>query len=218
MHMSYWFGTSVGDLLFKGFTISSTSGLVMTCFGLASFAILFEAVKVYQAYAKHKVILDDDHCYSENCTNERSLLLRTDGTIKKAQKLLILARETGWYVIQIVMSYILMLCVMTYNGYFTVAVSIGAGIGYLIFGMVLIEIGLKTGGIRHPKRLCPACLETTKTEDCGQTESDALPEVAHGMVHCAAVQEDLAEHQNNDNSPKGQCHHEIVTEVHRADV
>lgn len=26
MHMSYWFGTAVGDLLFKGFTITSTSG------------------------------------------------------------------------------------------------------------------------------------------------------------------------------------------------
>jgi hypothetical protein len=24
--MSYWFGTAVGDLLFKGFTIKSTSG------------------------------------------------------------------------------------------------------------------------------------------------------------------------------------------------
>lgn len=26
MHMSYWFGTAVGDLLFKGFTINSASG------------------------------------------------------------------------------------------------------------------------------------------------------------------------------------------------
>jgi hypothetical protein len=26
MHVSYWFGTAVGDLLFKGFTINSTSG------------------------------------------------------------------------------------------------------------------------------------------------------------------------------------------------
>jgi hypothetical protein len=26
MHMSYWFGTHVGDLLFEGFTINSTSG------------------------------------------------------------------------------------------------------------------------------------------------------------------------------------------------
>lgn len=26
MHMSYWFGTAVGDLLFRGFTITSTSG------------------------------------------------------------------------------------------------------------------------------------------------------------------------------------------------
>lgn len=52
----------------------------------------------------------------------------------------------------------LMLCVMTYNGYFTIAVSVGAGIGYFVFGQVLLEIGLKNGGIRRPKRVCPVCM------------------------------------------------------------
>jgi hypothetical protein len=47
---------------------------------------------------------------------------------------------------------------MTYNGYFTIAVSVGAGIGYLVFGPVLLEIGLKSGGIRRPKRVCPVCM------------------------------------------------------------
>jgi hypothetical protein len=47
---------------------------------------------------------------------------------------------------------------MTYNGYFTTAVSVGAGVGYLVFGPVLIEIGIKNGGMRRPKRVCRVCV------------------------------------------------------------
>jgi hypothetical protein len=47
---------------------------------------------------------------------------------------------------------------MTYNGYFTTAVSFGSGIGYLVFGPVLIEIGIKNGGLRRPRRVCRVCV------------------------------------------------------------
>ena len=73
-------------------------------------------------------------------------------------RLLILFHETGWYIVQDVLSYILMLSVMTYNGYFTIAVCLGAGIGYLVFGPVLIEIGMRNGGLRPPKRFCRVCM------------------------------------------------------------
>lgn len=75
-----------------------------------------------------------------------------------AFRLLILFLETGWYTVQDVLSYILMLSVMTYNGYFTIAVCLGAGIGYLVFGPVLIEIGMRNGGLRPPKRFCRVCM------------------------------------------------------------
>jgi hypothetical protein len=47
---------------------------------------------------------------------------------------------------------------MTYNGYFTIAACLGAGIGYLVFGPVLIEIGMRNGGLRPPKRFCRICM------------------------------------------------------------
>lgn len=75
-----------------------------------------------------------------------------------AFRLLILFLETGWFIVQDVLSYILMLSVMTYNGYFTIAVCLGAGIGYLVFGPVLIEIGVRNGGLRPPKRFCRVCM------------------------------------------------------------
>jgi hypothetical protein len=50
----------------------------MTCFGLASLSFLSEAIKVYQAYVKHNIVLGDEHCHSDRCTNERSPLLGND--------------------------------------------------------------------------------------------------------------------------------------------
>ncbi|KDR23514.1 probable low affinity copper uptake protein 2 [Zootermopsis nevadensis] len=206
MHMNYWFGTTVGDLLFEGFTITSPSAVVMTCFGLASLSILSEAIKVYQAYIKHSTELGDDHCRSDRCTNERSLLLGNDRSSNVSyshHKLLPLLRETGWYIVQDVLSYILMLCVMTYNGYFTIAVSVGAGVGYLVFGPVLLEIGVKSGGLRRPKRLCTACIEVLQNEEDTRQDDVTLPTVA---------QQDSLVHQ----SDQGHCQ-ESVAVVHRAD-
>lgn len=51
------------------------AALVMTCFGLASLAILFEAIKVYQEHVKYSTVLGEEHCHSTRCTSERSPLL-----------------------------------------------------------------------------------------------------------------------------------------------
>jgi len=205
MHMSYWFGTVVGDLLFKGFTINSTSALVLTCLGLASLAILYEAIKVYLAHVKYNTVLRDEDCRSSRCTNERSLLLGNGGKshVSYSHKLLILFLETGWYIVQDVLSYILMLAVMTYNGYFTIAVCLGAGIGYLVFGPVLIEIGMRNGGLRPPKRFCQVCMEATRSVDDAQQGHSSLPE---------AAEQDSLVHQ----SDQGQGY-ESVAVVHRVD-
>lgn len=205
MHVSYWFGTAVGDLLFKGFTINSASALVLTCLGLASLAILYEAIKVYLAHVKYNTVLRDEDCHSSRCTNERSSLLGngSKSRVSYSHKLLILFLGTGWYIVQDVLSYILMLSVMTYNGYFTIAACLGAGIGYLVFGPVLIEIGIRNGGLRPPKRLCHVCMEATRREDDAQQAHNSLPDV---------TEQDSLVHQ----SDQGQGY-ESVAVVHRAD-
>jgi hypothetical protein len=70
---------------FKGTELLHTAycivpALVMTCFGLASLAILFEAMKVYQAHVRYSTVLGEEHCHSTRCTNERSPLLGNDRT------------------------------------------------------------------------------------------------------------------------------------------
>ncbi len=41
--------------------------------------------------------------------------------------------QTGLHVIQLIVSYILMLVVMTYNVYLCLAIALGAGVGYYLF-------------------------------------------------------------------------------------
>lgn len=48
------------------------------------------------------------------------------------------------YTIQVGVTYILMLAVMSYNGGIFLAVCIGAGFGYLLFGWVSVYIGERT--------------------------------------------------------------------------
>jgi len=55
------------------------AALVLTCLGLASLAILYEAIKVYLAHVKYKRVLRDEDCHSSRCTNERSSLLGNGG-------------------------------------------------------------------------------------------------------------------------------------------
>lgn len=42
-----------------------------------------------------------------------------------------------------ILGYMLMLSVMTYNGYIAISLIIGAGIGYWIFGRTLIQLNLE---------------------------------------------------------------------------
>lgn len=48
MHHSFWFGTDLGSFIFPGFNVTTTLGLVATCVGLASLAIIYEGMKILQ--------------------------------------------------------------------------------------------------------------------------------------------------------------------------
>nr|CAD7598161.1 unnamed protein product [Timema genevievae] len=130
----------------------------MTCLGLASLAVLFEAMKVVQATTKQGLHITS---LGDSCPNECSPLLGAANIRRRRGKRTWgLLCQTGLYLIQDTLGYLLMLCVMTYNGYFTVAVSLGAGLGYLVFGPALTEIGLNSAS-----KICGACTGSMKRLD-----------------------------------------------------
>lgn len=48
MHMWYWFGNDLASFLFPGYNITTTGGLLATCFALAAMAIFYEGMKIVQ--------------------------------------------------------------------------------------------------------------------------------------------------------------------------
>jgi hypothetical protein len=46
MHMSFWWGTDIGDFFVKGFTIKGDVAVISLCISLFALSILSEALKV----------------------------------------------------------------------------------------------------------------------------------------------------------------------------
>jgi len=46
MHMSFWWGTNLGDFFIKGFTINGDVAVISLCISLFVLSILSEALKV----------------------------------------------------------------------------------------------------------------------------------------------------------------------------
>lgn len=146
MHMWYWFGTDLGSFLFPGYNVNTIWGLVATCFGLAALAVLYEAMKVSQIHLQQSVIRSISRTTSASSENSSLLSRVTPKNFRSYTKCGSCSRWTlqmlHWS-LHTALGYILMLAVMTYNAYITIALVIGACIGYSIFGPALIQLNMQ---------------------------------------------------------------------------
>ncbi|XP_058791747.1 high affinity copper uptake protein 1-like [Phymastichus coffea] len=148
MHMYYWFGTEFKDFLFYGYNIITTQCFISTLIGLIALAILYEAMKLSQVklyeYAKESdeienqaQNIDSSSLISE--TLKSKYILKSPQCYSQTKWLL----ELGHWSMHVVIGYFFMLTVMTFNGYITIALAIGSGIGYYVFGPILVEMNIR---------------------------------------------------------------------------
>ncbi|KAK8725241.1 hypothetical protein OTU49_010768 [Cherax quadricarinatus] len=119
MHMSYYFSSTVYDFLFKGVNIITTWGMVSLCLGLVSLSVLAEGFKVARSQLLKVAASRKTGCNKYD--------------IPERVKFHIL--QSFLHILHLTVGYILMLVVMTYNAYFTIAVVVGAGLGYFFFAV-----------------------------------------------------------------------------------
>lgn len=62
--------------------------------------------------------------------------------------------ELGLYVIQIMLGYLLMLAVMSFNGFITIAIILGATLGYCLSGHLLVERQIRSTRLTAPCQMC----------------------------------------------------------------
>uniref|UniRef100_A0A3Q3G807 Copper transport protein n=1 Tax=Labrus bergylta TaxID=56723 RepID=A0A3Q3G807_9LABR len=116
MVMTFYFGYNNVELLFTGLLINSPGEMVGACIGVFLLAVLYEGLKM-----------------GRETLLRRSQSTSTHKTV--GQRMLSPAHflQTLLHIVQVVVSYFLMLVFMTYNAYLCIAVAAGAGMGYFLF-------------------------------------------------------------------------------------
>ncbi|XP_075227911.1 copper transporter 1A isoform X5 [Lycorma delicatula] len=129
MSMFFHFGNNE-TILFESWKVTTVYGLIGSMIGICIMAALYEGLKYYR-----------EHLFwsSYNALQYRSVQMPVDkSSSERVVQPSIFSKmhafQTCLHVIQMVISYFLMLIFMTYNVYLCIAVVIGAGIGYFLFG------------------------------------------------------------------------------------
>ncbi|XP_018323297.1 high affinity copper uptake protein 1 isoform X2 [Agrilus planipennis] len=141
MQMWFYFGNSA-TVLFESWTFSSIGGLVGSMIGIFFLAALYEGLKYYREYLFWKTY---------NALQYRAVTLPSEkGVVNDENQVVqptILSKmhffQTFLHVIQITLSYFLMLIFMTYNAWLCIALVLGAAFGYFLFGWkksVIIDV------------------------------------------------------------------------------
>lgn len=144
--MSY----NVTDFLLEGWNSTNGFGLFIMCLVAVMSAIMYEALRLVYIFfhlrAHQNPILYGHKTRSSSevpVTNTESLQSLISNlsvaNIKKA-RLLYYAGETATYMLLNVIGYIIMLIVMTFNGWFALAVLLGVTVGYFVFGNAVAQL------------------------------------------------------------------------------
>ncbi|XP_071507849.1 high affinity copper uptake protein 1-like [Diadema antillarum] len=134
MMMMYFHLSVEVTILFKQWTTSSVGGLVGSCIGVFFMAMFYEGLKVGRELLLRRSVVNVRYHSQQISKGSETFLTETHSAGEA--KLLSWGHllQTVLHIVQVTLSYFLMLIFMTYNVYLCIAVALGAGAGYFIFG------------------------------------------------------------------------------------
>ncbi|XP_068423090.1 high affinity copper uptake protein 1 isoform X1 [Clinocottus analis] len=133
MAMTFYFGCNNVELLFTGLLINSPGEMLGACIGVFLLAVLYEGLKMGRETLLRRSQVNVRYNSMPLPGADGTVLMETHKTV--GQRMLSPAHflQTLLHIIQVVVSYFLMLVFMTYNAYLCIAVAAGAGMGYFLF-------------------------------------------------------------------------------------
>jgi solute carrier family 31 (copper transporter), member 1 len=140
----YFHASNEATILFYSWTTSTAAGMFGSCIVIMVLAVLYEALKVfrerlfYSAEANKTEYYNGDSQRLPTDENHVAIAQPSSGKSKSScgAKMFNKAHivQTFLHVIQLGISYLLMLIFMTYNVWLCLSVVVGAGLGYFLFG------------------------------------------------------------------------------------
>nr|AGS09123.1 solute carrier family 31 copper transporters member 1 [Poecilia vivipara] len=133
MAMTFYFGYQNVELLFSQLVINSPGEMFGACVGVFLLAVLYEGMKIGREILPRRSQVNVRYNSMPLPGADGTMLMETHKTV--GQRMLSPAHflQTVLHIVQVVVSYVLMLVFMTYNAYLCIAVAAGAGMGYFLF-------------------------------------------------------------------------------------
>ncbi|KAK2586352.1 hypothetical protein KPH14_010643 [Odynerus spinipes] len=120
-------------VLFESWKISSVGGLVGSVIGIIIMATLYEGLKYYREYLFWKTYSSLQY-RSVTMPQEKNVVAEDNRVVQPTMLSWMHSFQTFLHIVQVILSYFLMLIFMTYNVWLCFAVVLGAAIGYFLFG------------------------------------------------------------------------------------
>jgi len=142
MSMFFHFGESE-TILFEFWKTSDVGGLIGSMVIVFFLAVSYEALKFYREHL-HRNYFQAVPYNTITVPLDNGNQVRETKTVVRMQMFSgIHFAQTILHVVQFVVSYLLMLIFMTYNAWLCIAIALGAGTGYFLFGWqrsVIVDI------------------------------------------------------------------------------
>lgn len=124
--------------LFESWTVDTTLTLFFTCLGIGCVALLFEGIRVFRVWVKRRwhvsplfPLMSKDFSISGSTSNTVHII--GNASYVRSSRIKNHVSQTLLHVVRLVLSYLLMLAVMTYNAYVSICIVVGSCLGYFIF-------------------------------------------------------------------------------------
>ncbi|CAG0904689.1 unnamed protein product [Darwinula stevensoni] len=131
MPMYFHFSKSA-TILFEKWAINNAGGLIGSMIAIFLMAVIYEGLKYYRDYLFRRA--SNAIVGSVSSTDSKGIIVQPASSAETRMLGQHHLLQTLLHVIQITLSYFLMLIFMTYNAWLCIAVVLGAGVGYFIFG------------------------------------------------------------------------------------
>ncbi|XP_006022724.1 high affinity copper uptake protein 1 isoform X6 [Alligator sinensis] len=133
MDMTFHFSYKNVPLLFSGLVINTPGEMAGAFVAVFFLAMFYEGLKIARECLLRKSQVSIRYNSMPVPGPNGTILMETHKTVGQQMLSFPHLLQTVLHIIQVVVSYFLMLIFMTYNGYLCIAVAAGAGTGYFFF-------------------------------------------------------------------------------------